>query len=263
MNQNKDPDTLSVAIWRGKDRETGQLYNYTVERRANQTVLDIVVAIQREQEQSLAYRYACRVGVCGSCAMTVNGVPRWTCRTHVQRVIEGTDDGVITIEPLRHLPVIKDLACDMEPFFQKWQTSGGRFQGESSRHDPLPAISPDSAGRKAADEAIECINCAVCYSACDVVGWNDDYTGPAALNRVWTLLNDSRQTNRGELLEKAFADGGCSSCHSHGNCTRHCPVEINPSQSIAGLKKSGLFGLPDTGFDSDSGNSNGAGSKPG
>ncbi|WP_299619104.1 succinate dehydrogenase/fumarate reductase iron-sulfur subunit [Pelagibius sp.] len=230
---------LTVRVWRG--REEGRFETYRVPARANQTVLDVVTEVQRSQEPALAYRFACRVGVCGSCAMTVNDRPRWTCRTHVARVRE---EGILTIEPLRNMPRIKDLACDLTPFFEKWQKAGGRHVATASRRDPLQKIDPRSKPRLAASAAIECINCAVCYSACDVVSWNAGYLGPAALNRAWTLVNDARHGARHETLDRAFADGGCASCHSQGNCTRHCPVELSPSESIAGLKRSALFGAP-------------------
>lgn len=230
---------LNVKIWRG--RKDGGFKTYAVEARENQTVLDVVSEVQRVHEPALAYRFACRVGVCGSCAMTVNGKPRWTCRTHISRV---ADEGELTIEPLRSLPHIKDLVSDLAPFFDKWQKAGGKFTGTASRADPPATITPDHPARAAANEAIECINCAVCYSACDVVAWDKDYLGPAALNRAWTLVNDERHADRQGVLNAALGQGGCGSCHSQGNCMKHCPVEIRPSESIAGLKRSALFGLP-------------------
>ncbi|NIA69308.1 succinate dehydrogenase/fumarate reductase iron-sulfur subunit [Pelagibius litoralis] len=235
-------ETLTVRIWRGKAE--GRFESYEVPARANQTVLDVVTEVQRSLEPALAYRFACRVGVCGSCAMTVNGRPRWTCRTHVRRL---GGEGTLTLEPLRNLPHIKDLVSDLTPFFEKWHKAGGRFAGTAGRQDPPQRVDPQSASRLAASAAIECINCAVCYSACDVVAWDQDYLGPAALNRAWTLVNDARHGAREETLDRAFAAGGCASCHSQGNCTRHCPVELSPSQSIAGLKRSTLFGPPKVG----------------
>ncbi len=106
--------SLSVSIWRGG--QTGTFENYSVPCRDNQTVLDVVTYVQRHIDPTLSYRFACRVGMCGSCAMTVNGRPRWTCRTHVSRVNHG---GTLEIAPLSNLPVIKDLATDMKPFFEK------------------------------------------------------------------------------------------------------------------------------------------------
>ena len=230
---------ISVKLWRG--RESGEFQSYTVELRQNQTVLDVVTDIQKQFEPSLAYRFACRVGVCGSCAMTVNGKPRWTCRTHVKEVLQGDQ---ITIEPLRNLPIIKDLVCDLKPFFNKWQKAGGVFKGSGSRYQLPALLNSESTARQAADAAVECINCAVCYSACDVVGWDQDYAGPAALNRVWTLVNDARHRQRRATLNVAFEGGHCHACHSHGNCTRHCPIGLSPSHSIAALKKAALFGPP-------------------
>lgn len=231
-------DELEVSIKRGG--ENGGYETFRVPRRANQTVLDVVTWIQRELDPTLTYRFACRVGVCGSCAMTVNGRPRWTCRTHVSKVV---GDGKLTIEPLANLPIIKDLVTDMTGFFEKWQAARGRFEAAAGRDDPLVPILPDSPERKEADAAIECINCAVCYSACDVVAWNADYLGPAALNRAWAALNDVRDGDRAGLLRAVGGDAGCGNCHSHQSCADHCPVEINPTRSIAGLKRASLVAL--------------------
>src|SRR6266568_2149156 len=178
---------LTVSLWRGG--EDGRYQSYQVPLRENQTVLDVVTWVQRNVDSSLAYRFACRVGMCGSCAMTVNGRPRWTCRAHVAKVAAG---GRLTIGPLANLPVIKDLATDMQPFFEKWQEAKGVFTPSKTREQPIAPIAPDSAARLAADAGIECINCGVCYAACDTVRWNPDYLGPAALNRAWTLVNDTR-----------------------------------------------------------------------
>ena len=95
----------------------------------------------------------------------------------------------------------------------------------------------------AADAGIECINCAVCYSACDVVAWRPEYLGPAALNRAWTLANDERHGERRAMLQAVAQDGGCHSCHTQGSCTEHCPMGLDPSAAVAGLKRRTLFDL--------------------
>lgn len=228
--------TVDVLIWRG--RENGRYEPFTVPLRESQTVLDIVTWVQRNADPTLAYRFACRVGMCGSCAMTVNGRPRWTCRTHVASVIE---DGRLEIAPLANMPVIKDLAADMSRFFEKWQQAKARFEPSRTRQDSVEAISPASAERIAVDEAIECINCGVCYAACDTVRWNSDYLGPAALNRAWTLVNDVRDAGQTERLRAVTADGGCQSCHSHQSCGELCPKSLNPTASIAGLKRRAML----------------------
>ena len=230
---------LRVRVWRG-DAARGAFEDFSVPQQPSQTVLDVVTWIQRHLDSSLSYRFACRVGMCGSCAMMVNGVPRWTCRTHVDKVL---DDGALTIEPLRNLPVIKDLACDMSEFFDKWQRAEGEFVGDDNRDQVVARISPDSAERRAASAAIECINCAICYAACDVVAWKPEYLGPAALNRAWSLQNDDRDTRFVERLQAVSSDGGCQSCHSQQGCAAHCPNEFNPTASIAGLKRTAARGF--------------------
>jgi fumarate reductase iron-sulfur subunit len=125
----------------------------------------------------------------------------------------------------------------MTAFFAKWQAAKGAFAPSVTRAAPIARIAPDSAARRAADEAIECINCAVCYAACDTVRWNPAYLGPAALNRAWTLLNDERNAAIPERLAVIAAGGGCYACHSHQSCQEHCPVGLNPTASIAGLKR--------------------------
>jgi fumarate reductase iron-sulfur subunit len=229
-------DDLEVLIWRGAGE--GRLVPYRVPRAASQTVLDVVTWVQRRLDASLAYRFSCRVGMCGSCAMTVNGAPRWTCRTHVSRVAR---DGRLEIAPLRNLPVIRDLACDMAPFFDKMQRAHGRFVGRFVPGPPegggFARISPATPARRAADAAIECIGCGVCHAACDVVAWRPDYLGPAALNRAWTLVNDERDGGDGPRLVAVAGDAGCHACHSQGSCQTHCPKELNPTRSIAGLKR--------------------------
>jgi fumarate reductase iron-sulfur subunit len=223
---------LEARIWRGA--ADGQFVGYRVPDRASQTVLDVVIHVQRHLEPTLAYRFACRVGMCGSCAMTVNGRPRWTCRTHVAKVAAA---GRLEIAPLRNLPVIRDLVVDMSAFFEKWRAAQGRFVPDPAPAHEFAAIRPDSPDRREADAGIECINCAVCYAACDVVSWIPEYLGPAALTRAWTLVNDRRDGDRLGHLRAVASDAGCHACHSHQSCAEHCPTGLNPTRAIAGLKR--------------------------
>ena len=224
---------LDVSVWRGNGAG-GRYSAYLVPVQESQTILDVVTWIQRRLEPSLTYRFSCRVGMGGSWAVMVNGKPRWTCRTHVQKVVEGNS---LKIAPLRNLPVIKDLACDMAEFFAKWRKAGGLFHPTSTRQEAIAAIPPDDPERIAASAAIECINCAICYAACDVVALNPGYLGPAALNRAWTLINDQRDGARSARLAAVSGGGGCFNCHAQQGCTVFCPNELNPTESIAGLKR--------------------------
>lgn len=232
-----EPARLKVSVWRGG--EDGSFARYEVPARANQTVLDVVTYIQRELDPSLAYRFACRVGMCGSCAITVNGRARWTCRTHVRKVVG--EDGALELRPLANLPVIRDLAADLSPFFEKWKLARGQFEPKDAPDGAVPedfaVVPPGSKARQEADAGIECIGCAVCYASCDVVAWNPDYLGPAALNRAWTLVNDVRDGARAERMDAVAGDAGCHSCHSTQSCTERCPKNLDPSSAIAGLKR--------------------------
>lgn len=227
---------LQVAVWRGSDK--GEFQHFLVPRRASQTVLDVVTHIQRHLDPSLAYRFACRVGVCGSCAMKVNGIARWTCRTHVSVV---APDGHLEIAPLDHLPRLRDLVCDMAPFFEKWTRARGAFIPGPEQEKSFAPIAPRSPARLQVEAGIECIGCGVCYSECDTVAWRPEYLGPAALNRAWTLHNDERDGARRERLEAVSGDAGCHACHNQLSCNERCPKKLTPASAIAGLKRASVL----------------------
>lgn len=230
--------TISVSVWRGA--EEGRFVGYQVPLNENQTVLDTVTWIQRHADPTLSYRFACRVGMCGSCAMTVNGTPRWTCRTHVNKVLV---DGALQVAPLANLKVIKDLAVDMTVFFDKMAKARGVFRPAATPARDFAVVPPQSPQRRAADAGIECIGCGVCNAACDLVAWNKDYLGPAALNRAWTLVNDVRDGARIERLRAVSGDAGCHACHTQQGCVQHCPKHLNPTASIAGLKRAAAIAV--------------------
>jgi fumarate reductase iron-sulfur subunit len=229
-------EALQVEVWRGAAE--GRLQAFHVPRREHQTVLDVVTQIQREQDATLSYRFACRVGMCGSCAMVVNGRPRWTCRTRVSEVVGA--DLKLRLEPLRNMTVVKDLAVEMTGFFDKWQAAKGHFEPSPALGGEFAIVPPSTPERQQADAGIECIGCGVCYSACDVVAWDKDYLGPAALNRAWTLVNDVRDGGNDGRLAAVSGEGGCQNCHTHMSCTAFCPKAIAPTYAIAGLKRAVL-----------------------
>jgi fumarate reductase iron-sulfur subunit len=224
---------LNVEVWRGA--ETGAFQTFTLPRRLNQTILDVVTEIQREQDPTLSYRFACRVGMCGSCAMVVNGRPRWTCRTRVSEV--ASLDGALRLEPLRNFTIVKDLAVEMTTFFDKWRDAHGAFEPGPTPAADFAVVPPATPARHAADEAIECIGCGICYSACDVVAWDRDYLGPAALNRAFTLVHDSRDGAREARLQIVDGEHGCWRCHTQLACMEVCPKTIDTTGAIGDLKR--------------------------
>ena len=226
--------TLQVEVWRGAAE--GRFQTFAVPRRANQTILDVVTEIQREQDATLAYRFACRVGMCGSCAMVVNGRPRWTCRTRVAQSVG--DDGRLRLEPLRNFTVVKDLAVEMVTFFDKWRdakgyfdsgpAAGGRFRGGAAGDARSVRRRTPASNASAAASATR--------PATSSPG-SRTISDPAALNRAWTLVNDVRDAGNAARIDAVSGDAGCQACHTHMSCTTFCPKAIAPTYAIAGLKR--------------------------
>lgn len=197
------------------------------------TVLDAVSWAQRERFHDLAYRYSCRVGMCGTCAMVVNGREGWTCRTLLAQL----NTSVVTVEPLRNLPVIKDLVVDMRPFFAAMDRAMAYHVPRGEIREASPFDAPALMQRAAIDPHLECISCGACYSACTMLRWDPEYLGPAALNRVATLVRDPRDGARERRLDAVNDEHGCWRCHSQFTCNTVCPMHLNPSDSIADLKR--------------------------
>lgn len=195
------------------------------------SVLDALLWVQRNSDPSLAFRFACRVGMCGSCGTVINGREGLACRTLVSGMGE-----TIRVEPMRHLPVVRDLATDPGVFYRRLRQSMSSFSARSAG-DGLAAISPESKERKAIDPQRECIYCGLCYSACSVVGLNDQFLGPAALNRAFVVASDSRDGATKQRLQVVSGEDGLWRCHTIFDCTAVCPKGIPITRGIEGLKR--------------------------
>jgi fumarate reductase iron-sulfur subunit len=204
---------------------------YEVDAGADTTVLDALVEIQRRQDPTLAFRYACRVGMCGSCAMVVNGRERWACRTRLAAL--GGDR--LQVRPLYHFPLLRDLVVDMAPYAARLAAAGGALV-PSRTADPYVRIAGGGPERAAIDPAIECIGCGMCLSACTMVGHNPRFPGPAALNRAFTLQHDSRDAGKAARWATLLSDDALTRCHGQGACTDVCPMGLSPTGSIIRLR---------------------------
>jgi fumarate reductase iron-sulfur subunit len=222
--------TLSVFRWSRGARERWQAFD--VEAGPDTTVLDALVEIQRRRDPTLAFRYACRVGMCGSCAMVVNGRERWACRTRLGAL----GGGRVTVRPLYHFPVLRDLVVDMAPFTDRMRGVGGALvpAPDAEAYALVPAA---AAERRDIDPAIECIGCGMCLSACTMVAHHPRFPGPAALNRAFTLLRDSRDAGGEARWRVLLSDDALARCHGQGNCTEVCPMGLAPSTSIIRLRR--------------------------
>jgi succinate dehydrogenase/fumarate reductase iron-sulfur protein len=212
-----------------------RLEQHRVEVADSASILDVLFALQRGPAPDLAFRFSCRVGMCGSCAMVVNGREQLTCST-LARLLGPR----LQIEPLRNLPLLRDLVVDLAPFFAAYQRAMPHFVPREGLAG-FYAIPDDSAEGKAMDRQPQCIDCAACYSACTLVTLHRRYLGPMALHRALTLIADPRDGAREERLERVSDESGALRCHTLGNCRDVCPRGISPAASIQRLKRTAVF----------------------
>jgi fumarate reductase iron-sulfur subunit len=224
--------TRTLRVFRGSDGAPERVEEYRIGAGPDTTVLDALVDIQRTRDSTLAFRYACRVGMCGSCAMVVNGRERWACRTRLAAL----GDGPVSVRPLYHFPLLRDLVVDMALFDAKLRTVGAAFtpKPDALRDARVPS---GSTARREIDAAIECIGCGMCLSACTIVASNPRFPGPAALNRAFTLELDARDGGEGARWRVLLSDDALARCHGQGNCTAVCPMGLQPMRSIVRLRQ--------------------------
>jgi succinate dehydrogenase/fumarate reductase iron-sulfur protein len=219
-------------VWRQEPGAEGSLVDYQVEVPPEGMVVDALFALQARGDSTLAFRVSCRAGICGSCAVRVDGREQLACQMPLSLVRDG-----VRVEPLRHLPVLRDLVVDLDPFFAKYGAVHPEFR-------PAPLTEParvTAAERGLVERAINCISCGACYSACDMVGLNPDFLGPAALARAWALAADARDADPDARLAEAVGEQGAWRCHNLGNCTVVCPKGVAPLLAIQALRRRALW----------------------
>src|SRR5438477_6379482 len=198
------------------------------------TMLDVLLRLQREQDASIAFRFACRVNMCGSCGMVINGRERLACKTNVADIPAGQE---ITLRPMNHFPVIKDLVVDMDPLFKKFRETLSFFEPKEQLTEPAQ-IPPDSPERAEIRVTTDCIACGCCVSSCTMVHHHPDYAGPAALARAYSLIADSRDGLFAQRLASALPS--CHECRTEANCTEVCPKGISPTRAIKYIQRVSL-----------------------
>jgi succinate dehydrogenase / fumarate reductase iron-sulfur subunit len=201
------------------------------------TMLDVLLRIQREQDTTIAFRFACRVAMCGSCGMVINGRERLACKTNVSDIPAGQD---ITLRPMNHFPVIKDLVVDMDPLFTQFAQTLSFFEPKDDSTEPA-LIFPDAPEREEMRLATDCIACGCCVSSCTMVDHHPDYAGPAALARAYSLLADGRDGLFQERLASSLPS--CHECRTEMNCTQVCPKGISPTRAIKYIQRIGITRL--------------------
>ena len=193
-------------------------------------ILDAILWIKDNIDPTLAFRRSCREGVCGSCAMNIGGGNTIACTT-------GMDEykGTITISPLPHQPVVKDLIPDLTQFYDQHAAVNPYLKTDTPAPEGEWKQSPKE--REKLDGLYECIMCASCSTACPSYWWNSDkYLGPAALLQSYRWLVDSRDEAKGERLDELNDPFKLYRCHTIMNCAQVCPKGLNPAEAIAGIK---------------------------
>jgi succinate dehydrogenase / fumarate reductase iron-sulfur subunit len=195
-------------------------------------VLDALIKIKNEMDPTLTFRRSCREGICGSCAMNIDGGNTLACT----RAIDATN-GDVRIYPLPHMPVVKDLVPDLSNFYAQYASIKPWLQTKTA-----PPVERERLQSKAEQEKIDepaaCILCACCSTSCPSYWWNSDrYLGPAALLAAYRWLVDSRDEAREERLDALDDAFKLYRCHTIMNCTQTCPKGLNPARAIAATKK--------------------------
>lgn len=205
---------------------------YTFPLKPAMTVLEGLYHILEYIDHTLSFRSSCRMAVCGSCAMHINGKYRLACNTQITSLKSGT----VTIRPLLHLPVFKDLVVDHAGFFENlialkpWLISKEPMPKEEYHQTPQQ--------RKKLDIVADCIMCQACYASCPVAGTDNKYFGPHAFLKALRFVNDSRDAAQLERLAQVAEETGVFRCHTIFNCQEVCPKHLDPSGAIAKLKMS-------------------------
>jgi succinate dehydrogenase / fumarate reductase, iron-sulfur subunit len=242
--------TVDITRYDPHSGQSPRVDRFQTAAEATDRLLDVLLRIKSEQDATLSFRYSCAHGVCGSDAMRINGKERLACRTLVRDLAPpapatppgagaGEDAPTLTvsIEPLRHLPVLRDLVVDQGPFFQN-----------SLKVTPflLPAENGHPEGRETLqtqtqqqqfEDATKCINCAACFSACPVLEKNPRFLGPAAIVAAARFVEDSRDWGLAPRLDALDTPDGVWACENHFECTRVCPREIKVTKLINLMKR--------------------------
>jgi succinate dehydrogenase / fumarate reductase iron-sulfur subunit len=241
---------MRFVVYRSDDHGQEARYDrFTLDPAPGVSVLSALFEIRERFDESLAFRYSCRGAVCGTCAMLINKVPRLACRTQVKRLLEGSDTvhldpypaiaasavpwnpaEEILIEPLPHLPVIRDLIVDMTNFFTVYRLTDPVLRPAGPAPQKERLMAPDDVGQL--ETYTGCILCAACVAACPVNGEKPGYWGPAALAKLYRFHIDPREARNGSRLRTADHPSGWWACRFHMNCTRVCPKGVPPGVAI-------------------------------
>tara|TARA_A100001015_G_C15000734_1_gene718368 strand:- start:1125 stop:1913 length:789 start_codon:yes stop_codon:yes gene_type:complete len=235
LENTKGANIKNVKVYRydPEDADNPRIDTYQIDLNdCGPMMLDAIIKIKNEIDQSLTFRRSCREGVCGSCAMNINGENTLACIKPIADI-----KGDIVIYPLPHMQVVKDLVPDLSNFYAQYEHIKPWIQTESKTPTTSERLqTPED--RAKLDGFYECVLCACCSTACPSYWWNGDkYLGPAILLQAYRWIADSRDEHTDERLEQLDDSFKLYRCHTIMNCTRTCPKGLNPAKAIAEIKK--------------------------
>jgi succinate dehydrogenase/fumarate reductase iron-sulfur protein len=236
----KQSEIVKFEIYRFQQEEgKPRMQVYSIDLKdCGPMILDALIKIKNEQDATLTFRRSCREGICGSCAMNIGGSNTLACLKPIKEAKTGDK---VTIYPLPHMPVVKDLVPDLSGFYEQHKTIRPWLELTPAQMAQKTEILQSKEDRKKLDGLYECILCACCSTACPSYWWSEgglkDYLGPAVLLQAYRWISDSRDVQTEERL-KQLSDGPFKlyKCHAIMNCTRVCPKHLNPGRAIAKLK---------------------------
>ena len=220
----------------GLNDSTPHFEDYTVQADPMDRLLDCLRTVKWQHDSSLAMRFSCAHGICGSDAMVINGVNRLACKVLVKDLKQP-----VTIEPIRGLPVMKDLIVDMEPFFAGYRAVMPWLITDDAEREPDRERIQSPEERERFDDTTKCILCAACTTSCPIFWADREYVGPAAIVNAHRFIFDSRDRGARQRLEVLSQRDGAFKCRTAFNCTDACPRGIKVTRAIQEVKRAALF----------------------
>jgi len=225
---------LDVFRYRPEQEDEPEMQRYEVPYQKDWVVLDALNYIKDEIDGTLSFRWSCRMGVCGSCGMMVNGEPTLTCAAFLRNYYPNP----IRVEPLNYFPVIRDLVINMEDFLQKLDDVKAWLVPKEEKPVSEGEYLQTPAQLAQYKQFSMCINCMLCYAACPIYGQHPNFVGPAAIALAQRYNNDSRDDGNAEREEVIFSHEGIWECTFVGECTQVCPKNVDPAGAIQQAKVS-------------------------
>jgi succinate dehydrogenase / fumarate reductase iron-sulfur subunit len=229
----KNPKVFKVYRWDPDSGQNPHIDNYEVDlARCGPMVLDALIKIKNEIDATLTFRRSCREGICGSCAMNIDGTNTLACTKAIEDI-----KGDVKITPLPHMPVVKDLVPDLTHFYAQYASIEPWMKTQTPPPPDRERLQSKE-DRAKLDGLYECILCACCSTACPSYWWNGErYLGPAILLQAYRWIADSRDEYTGERLDNLEDPFRLYRCHTIMNCAKTCPKSLNPAKAIAEIKK--------------------------